>query len=61
MRYRKTNLSKRVSPSCGNHGSCNICRGNRLHAARVRELAAKVEELEEELRREIRAQDPFGI
>jgi hypothetical protein len=38
---RKTNKAKRVDHSCRNHGRCPECRGNRLHAARKRERAAR--------------------
>jgi hypothetical protein len=30
----------RAAASCGNHGGCPWCEGNRLHASRVREQAA---------------------
>ena len=26
--------SKAIDPSCRNHGSCEVCRGNRLHKFR---------------------------
>lgn len=31
---------KAVSRGCENHNWCSYCRGNRLHATRVRELKA---------------------
>jgi hypothetical protein len=41
MIRRKTNRAKRIDNACRNHGSCPWCRGNRLHAARKREQAAR--------------------
>jgi len=37
-KYRK---SKAFDCSCRNHGSCEWCKGNRLHRRRKREAAAK--------------------
>lgn len=31
MKKRKTNNGKRVDSTCRNHGSCDWCKGNRLH------------------------------
>ena len=38
--YRK---SRRFDRTCRCHGSCAWCRGNRLHNARVRLAAAKMQ------------------
>lgn len=46
MKWRKTNLAKRVSRSCRNHGECPWCRGNRLHNNRKRLEAARCAELD---------------
>lgn len=35
MKYRKSNRSKLVCRSCGNHGACAWCESDRLHSVRV--------------------------
>ncbi len=32
MKSRKSNRSKQVAGSCRNNGSCDVCRGDRLHS-----------------------------
>lgn len=36
--------SKAIDPSCRNHGTCDVCKGNRLHSTRKRELKADEDE-----------------
>ncbi len=33
--------TKAIDPSCRNHGSCPVCRDNRLHKFKKRELETK--------------------
>jgi hypothetical protein len=47
MKYRKTNRVKKVDSGCKNHGSCKICRNNRLYSSRKR-LQDKIETLKDE-------------
>lgn len=32
--------SKAIDPTCRNHGSCEVCKGNRLHSTRKRQMIA---------------------
>ncbi len=36
MKQRKTNKAKQVDSSCGNHGSCPYCVGNRTYSSKKR-------------------------
>ena len=41
--YSLYNFAKSVSKQCRNHGSCEWCKGNRLHSNKVREMKYKEE------------------
>lgn len=40
--------SKAFDCTCRNHGSCNVCKENRLHARKKSEQAAELKEVEED-------------
>jgi len=41
--YRK---AKSIDPTCRNHGTCHWCKQNRLHASKLKENQAKMQEEE---------------
>ena len=46
MKKRQINKAKRVDHSCRNNGTCNYCKGSRLHQAQKAMVSAAEQELE---------------